>query len=61
MSVGVSPPFNWVGIILVILSVSDDFNRVLLSTSPEAEDSSDYINASYINVSKSLIQYVNAP
>ena len=36
----------------MILSVSDDFNRVLLSTSPEAEDFSDYINASYISVSK---------
>ena len=50
--------FSWIvpnDIILVFLSVPDDFNRVLLSTSPEAEDSSDYINASYINVSKSLI------
>ena len=54
-------PFNCVGVILAILSVSDDFNRVVLSTSLEAEDSSDYINASYINVSKSLTLSVNAP
>ena len=35
------------------MSCSDDFNRVVLSKIPDVEHS-DYVNASYVDVSKSI-------